>query len=196
MVTWTDRGTLLARGFASVCMETNNVEIWEGQGLLPGECANDVCATEPVQLLCRVLQTAAPCYRNLEWVPAHAEAPLEVKVLGTAVRFDSVAELAAAVQRFASAEGICVETSCDERSVTIVRLHRTHMLHKLGRWSLRVKDLCTTCFLLTYHEPPELCMSDALRNGNRHRSLSDADPPALALEVQISASCDRAHAAS
>ncbi len=139
MVAWEGDGTNVTWGFIAVRVETNRVQCLAEENPLddgPGPHARHT--TDPVQLLCRALRLAPACYRRLELVPDQSYMPFHVggEVFyswtdrdnaydrlhdNAPASFDSVGELAAALQRCAAAEGLSVHCSTDERIVVLSR---------------------------------------------------------------------------
>ena len=89
---------------------------------------------DPVQLLCSALRLAPACYRRFELAFGCDNEPLHVfgcliltcwnaTMSWTATAtFESIAELAAAMQRSASAEGLSMQLSPDEQSIVVRRV--------------------------------------------------------------------------
>ena len=136
------RGTKLAWGFAALRMHFETLhcaaEEWSPQASRPD--AGNRCATDPVQLLCRALRLAPECYRRFELTAARPDAALRVeanvvlswnenacwdeddKVYSRGeASFDSVAQLAAAMQRCAAEEGIEVALTSDDGTIIVRR---------------------------------------------------------------------------
>jgi len=137
MPAWEGRGTNLPAGFATLRMETNLLRVWVTERQPPAGPGSEALrdSTDPAQLLCRALRLAPACYRGFELAADQLDKPLEV--LGhvslpcgdagsyawhaATAEYHSIAELAAALQRFASAESVSVQLSPDEQSVIMRR---------------------------------------------------------------------------
>ena len=139
MVAWEGDGTDITWGFAAIRVETGRMQcIAEEQPLddQPGACTRQT--TDPVQLLCRALRLAPACYRRLELKPDKWDMPFCIGgemyydwmdrdnaydrlYANTPASFDSISELAAALQRCAAAEGLTVHCRLDELIVVLSR---------------------------------------------------------------------------
>ena len=134
MPAWDGLGTPLPPGFAALRMETNWLRCHamdEQPQAGPGPEATRRIA-DPGQLLCRALQLAPACYRRFELAAARLGQPLEVSFElscggdkeasdGASATYASVAELTAAMQRFASAESVSVRLSSNEQTIIMHR---------------------------------------------------------------------------
>ena len=129
-------GCALTRGFTTLRLRTNRIQ---GQ-VEELQWHSGIRTTEPVQLLCRMLRMAPACYRRFELTARRPDAPLQIQtsVLVTSedwsrervfrpktASFDSVAELAAALQSCAQAEGLTVRVAPDEQCVILSRVGAT-----------------------------------------------------------------------
>jgi len=136
MVAWEGHGTHLPPGFAVLRMETGQLRCQATEWQLragPGGSEAVRRSTDPAQLLCRALRLAPASYSGFELMATGADKPLklfsEVSLicgaaeLGHAVvaAYRSIAELAAALQQFASAEHVSVQLSSDEQSIVMRR---------------------------------------------------------------------------
>ncbi len=137
MLAWEGHGTTLPAGFAALRLDTNLLRLWVTERQPPAGPGSEALrdSTEPAQLLCRALRLAPACYRGFELAADQLNEPL--KVFGhvslpcgdpgsyawhaATADYHSIAELAAALQRFASAESVSVQLSPDEQSVIMRR---------------------------------------------------------------------------
>ncbi len=131
---WEGHGTKLPRGFAGLRMRGASRLQLQAEERLPREPEEGGrSALEPAQLLCRALRLAPACYRWFELAAAKPEAPLMLMAM-TSLRWDDmrasgmrmasfsgVAELAAALRRFAAAEGLVVCGAPGEASILMRR---------------------------------------------------------------------------
>ncbi len=137
VVAWEGCTTSIPQGFATLCLETNGLHCKFDRGLaLTGTEAQTCCTADAVHLLCRALRLAPKSYRHLELEADHPRARLTLTGDVLMPRDDdepdpafhvesiyhSVAELAAAMQQFAAAEGLSVHVSPDECSIIVSRV--------------------------------------------------------------------------
>jgi len=132
MRAWEGVGTELPPGFATLRLETNALYC-SAEEKLRRAGREAYCPDEPTQLLCRAMRLAPECYRRIEVAAAQPNKALTVRsniiLLCTDnnqshhrdATFASVAELAAAMQRCESAEGVKVCLTPDARNVVVVR---------------------------------------------------------------------------
>jgi len=135
---WGGNGTSLPHGFAELRMDTNELMIWARERALDGP-KEGRCkfrhAVDPAQLLCRALRLAPVCYQRFVWAASDPTEQLHIATdfdftcehsiwssnRNPAAAFDSVTQLATALQQYAAAEHITVSVSQDERSITVGR---------------------------------------------------------------------------
>ena len=132
--------TELEPGFSALCMRTNRVQllIKERLPLAATQAAERriVPPVDPLQALCSSLRLTPTSYRRFEWAAAELGVPLQVEVdmlhrgddnyfarspHSRVARFESVAELAAALRPFASAEGITVDVMPEDQVMVLSR---------------------------------------------------------------------------
>ena len=134
MVAWEGHGTKLPRGFAGLRIGGASRLQLQAEEWLPHEPEEGGrSALEPAQLLCRALRLAPACCRWFELAAAKPEAPLMLMAI-TSLRWDdkrasgmrmksfpNIAELCAALRRFAAAEGLEVCAAPGEASILMRR---------------------------------------------------------------------------
>ena len=137
MLAWGDNGTRLPEGCAALRLETNWVRLLTVEQLASAEPNPDrLPCTNPAQMLCRALRMAPASYRRFEIAVAWPDARLEVEAAvfrhwdhrddqkdrrGTVASFSSAAELAAAMQQYATAERLTVHLSADQQDIIVRR---------------------------------------------------------------------------
>ncbi len=133
MLAWEGEGTALPLGFDVLRLETN----WLYCGVderLSRAGSEAESSQDPVQLLCRTLRLAPASYQRFELKEASPDRMLEVHSTinlscadssqshsGTA-NFQSIAQLAAAMQRFASIEELDVCFASDVQTIVVHRV--------------------------------------------------------------------------
>ncbi len=136
MLAWGGIGTGLHPDFVALRLEINCLRLMAVEKPPPGvsAAAHRQC-TDPVHVLCRALRLAPATYRRFELAAAQPHAKLQIEAFvshhydgcrdfrnrGRTARFDSVTQLAAAMQRFAAAEGLAVQLSADQLDVVVRR---------------------------------------------------------------------------
>ncbi len=133
MVAWEGRGSGFPLGFAAVRMETNHLTFWATE--LQPHAGPEAFRrrTSPVRLLCRALRLAPVCYNRFELAAKDPAKPIRIfaavfltcgEKRGThraRATFEQIAELAAAMRRFASSEGLSVTFMADLQSIIVTR---------------------------------------------------------------------------
>ncbi len=129
-------GPTLPLGFAAIRMETNRLSCHATEQQPQARAGPEAArrSIDPVQLLCSALRLAPACYRRFELAFGYANEPLHVfgcviltcwnaTMSWTATAtFESIAKLAAAMQRSASAESLSVHLSPDVQSIIVRRV--------------------------------------------------------------------------
>jgi len=133
MLAWEGEGTDLPPGFAVLRLETNALYCGAVERL-PQSRSGGNSPMDPVQLFCRALRLAPHCYQRFELMAAYSGSALEVwsdlTLLCTdsenlhprTAKFESIAELAAAMQQFASVEKLDVCVSPDGQTIVAQRV--------------------------------------------------------------------------
>jgi len=132
-------GTRLPLGFTELRAETNSLRCSvhvEEQPPHPGSAAADHCIKDPVHFLCRVVRLALVRYSRFELAAEQQDEPLQlVSSLylyrgcksdlhdGYAI-FDSIDELAVAMQQYAAAEGLKLRVASNKQSIRLSRSAR------------------------------------------------------------------------
>ena len=136
MLAWEGGGTLLPLGFTTLRIQAKRLQCWARIRLpAAGRAAAERCIDDPVHLLCRALRMAPPCYRQFELVAGQDNLPPRIAGGGwvyigddktmhgeDVAQFDSMTQCAAAMRRFAAAEGLSVHVPPDERSIIVRRV--------------------------------------------------------------------------
>jgi len=129
-------GTTLPLGFAAIRLETNRLSCHATEQQPQARAGPEAArrSIDPVQLLCSALQLAPACYCRFELAFGRENEPLHVfgcviltcwnaTMSWTATAtFESIAELAAAMQRSASAESLSMHLSADKQSIIVQRV--------------------------------------------------------------------------
>ncbi len=133
MLAWEGRGSGFPLGFAALRVQTNYFSIWATE--LQPHAAPEAYRrrTSPVRLLCRTLRLAPVSYRRFELAAKDPAKPMQM-FAGVSLtcgekrgmhraraKFDSIAELAVAMRRFASSEGLSVTIMTDLQSIIVTR---------------------------------------------------------------------------
>ena len=133
MVAWEGPGSAFPSGFTTLRTETNVLDIWAAE-VQPGAGPEAFRRrTSPVRLLCRAFRLAPPSYRRFELAAMDPAKPMHVCAgafltcgekrgrHSARVKLDNLAELAVAMRRFASSEGLSVTFMTDLQSIVVTR---------------------------------------------------------------------------
>ena len=133
MLAWEGVGSDLPLGFTLLRLETNALYCGAVEQL-PGSGTEGKFPMDPVQVLCRALRLAPPSYSHTELKTAYPGKRFEVwsdlALLCTnsensgprKAKFESIAELAAAMQHFTSVEKLEVCVAPDGQTVVAQRI--------------------------------------------------------------------------
>ena len=135
LLSWGSHRTRLPLGFAALRMEAHRLHCWAEEESSEASAAHGRrCLENPVHLLCRALRMAPLCYRRFELAAACDKIHIAGAGMlitgnrpaqhhhGPDATFDSITGLAAAMLRYAFAEGLCLEVSSDERTIIVRRV--------------------------------------------------------------------------
>ena len=136
LLAWAGIGTRLPQGFTSLRLETNDL-FCSAKERLPHavpEAELENRAGNPVQLLCRALRMAPGCYSRFELAAQYRTLPLTLSGAVSVksedgqgwrgdggAQFDTVTELAAAMQQVAEMENLLVHLLPDEQTIAVSR---------------------------------------------------------------------------
>ncbi len=135
MLNWEGRGTVFPPGFTTMRIETTSLLCWATERTpQPVPVAAGRCMKNPVHLLCRALRMAPACYCRFELTAKRQHLALHIFGGGIihagdrknlhkdrSVKFDSIADLAVAMLRYAAAESLRVRVLPDGQSIVIDR---------------------------------------------------------------------------